>query len=685
MPDYSQYLGSVLNGSYRLDSLIRVGGMGAVYRGSHTRLPRQFAIKVLPLDSQANPELVIRFQREAEITAALQHPHIVQVTDYNVAEIGVPYLVMELLEGIDLRRQLAKHGLPDLRALRILLEQACPALAAAHQLGVVHRDLKPSNLFLCTRPQQLFHLKVLDFGVSKIVGAQSEVTSTQASIGTPRYMAPEQARGRAGEVDSRTDIFALCTMLYEMLTGKSPFAAESIPSMLYRIVHEDPEWLGDLRPDLPESLVQAIHRGMHKAREARYSSTDELWQVVSVALDEAIALGAGQPQQNTLVTGPDDSGPSRTGPPTSARADRTAWPTVATSGATPSAQAAMDAAPTRVHTGPTTPLPADRSALEQHLTGPQGPMVRRQEAQTRDTTLPRSDGQQLATHELTAIDTSPSFPGAPAGLPASAPPLPQESAVSAPLPLAPPPSAGPPSHPGLTGPHPDLDVGGRSSRTVILISAVATVAVAALVLVLVFALGGDPPETSAVDAGAGDLVSRQAARGQVDGAVTAGRPDARVARRADSAAEAPSTRRLVLTSRPSGARVTFAGKVLGRTPLQGVSIAVKAGSLRVKRPGYTSWTRAIPAGRAALRLSATLRRAAPRKGNLRVVTRSGGKMVWANLSVDGAAKGQTPRVLKVTAGKHRLRASRPGYGSATQVITVRGGGDQSVVLMLKKR
>ncbi|MCK5799076.1 MAG: serine/threonine protein kinase [Deltaproteobacteria bacterium] len=702
MPDYHQYIGRVLNGSYRLDTLIRVGGMGGVYQASHTRLPRHFAIKVLPLDSQENPELVIRFQREAEITAALQHPHIVQVTDYNVAEIGVPYLVMELLEGVDLRRHLSKEGQPSLAFLRTLIQQTTAGLQAAHDIGVVHRDLKPSNLFLCPRPHGAFHTKVLDFGVSKIVGTQSEVTSTQASIGTPRYMAPEQARGRAADVDARTDVFALCTMTYEMLTGVSPFVAESIPAMLYRIVHEDPDELTGLRPDLPSSLASAVHRGLAKGREDRYASMREAGLALDAAIAEAIRIGCDQPEatRETMLSGPDDSEPSRTGPPTGG-VGRRSWDAAVKGPHGAQVRSRMETAKTRVHTGPATPVPGvSPGAVATISATATGPQVSSLVGSVSETTAPHQGALSAAVaeeaaavaetqaldvmhHALTEISSGVSLPtfGPTSSLPPGAPPLPSDAWEG---------STSEPDASFVTGTA-SLDPASGVSRKTILISALATIVLAASILVIVLALGdrggGKAGEGSGAEMGdlgiaargVGDLAAPSVHRDREDGgaADVSARPPDR------DAHMPPSPRHLAVKTRPSGARAIYRGKLIGKTPLVGVVIPASPGSLRLTHAGYGSRTISIPAGQKDLRLSFTLHRKAPRKGSLRIMARRRGAMLWANISVDGRAQGQSPLVLKVTAGKHRIGARRSGYGKASRVVTVRAGGQQSVVLELK--
>lgn len=715
MPDYSHYIGSVFNGSYRLDSLVRVGGMGAVFRASHTRLPRTFAVKVLPLDSQANPELVIRFQREAEITAALHHPHIVQVMDYNVAEIGVPYLVMELLQGIDLRGHLARHSPVDAPFVRTALEQTTQALQSAHDLGIVHRDLKPSNLFLCPRPRNAFHVKVLDFGVSKIVGAHSDVTSTQASIGTPRYMAPEQARGKATEVDARTDIFALCTIVYEMLAGQSPFAADSIPSMLYRIVHEDPDDLSRLRPDLPLELVRAVHAGMAKDKELRYPSMMALWEALEHPLAEAGGIANIPSHLQHAVIGAEDSGSSRTGPPTNLAGNDRPWPSGPTGPRPPSdsfarrtgpALPTQSAATGRLPAARLSPLPT-ATAGSQANPWPAPPSDVSSQVGTAEVTAPRSDPRRDRS-QPGGLSFSPvrdvSGTGGPvvrsdveaatqiaADLPSAAfTEMPTQMAPDA---IAEEPWPFTPEADTRETPMPPVIRANDGVRSkVVLIAGLVTVAVAGLVLALVLAFGGDKPKGGPLPGTKPDATKgHDKTRGQ-DATAVAAHGDAKAERtprdagasRPDQRVEA-TTRPLALTTKPTGAVVIVAGKQLGSAPLKNVPITTKEARLVLRLPGYQTRVADLPAGEKPLSLTFTLRRAAPRGGRLRVICTAGGQPLWANIVVDGRKRGQSPLVLRVSAGRHTITAKRGGYGAATRQVSVRPGQELGVVIPLTKR
>lgn len=261
----------VFHDTYQLEQRLGAGGMGEVYVATHLRLNRRVAIKLLNKDRWDDPDAWSRFRREAEIASQLGHPNIVQVTDFNHTPAGEPYIVMELLEGEDLASRMKRGPIPVAQALR-LFEQLASALAAVHDKDVVHRDFKPHNVFLCDHGDDEPFPKVLDFGVSKIMGSASVVTADRALVGTPSYMAPEQAEGESRNVDARADQFALATMLYEMLSGTNPFTADSLMKSLYRVVNHDPSPLSELLPDLPAHIAPAVTRAMAKSRDDRFPS-----------------------------------------------------------------------------------------------------------------------------------------------------------------------------------------------------------------------------------------------------------------------------------------------------------------------------------------------------------------------------------------------------------------------------
>ncbi len=271
--------GDVIAGKYLIEAALGAGGMGVVFRARHTKLDGHVALKFLSRECLANPQAVSRFQREAQAAARLKNDHVVRVFDVGVHENGLPYIVMEHLEGGDLARLLRATGtLPPEQAVDLLL-QACVAVAEAHDAGIIHRDLKPSNLFCVPRADGRFTIKIVDFGISKLAGAlladEESVTVTGNFIGSPSYMSPEQMHS-ASRVDERADIWSLGVVLYECLTGKLPFPAASYPEMCLKVTQAAPVPPRAHRPELPVALEHVILKCLEKAREQRYASVGEL-------------------------------------------------------------------------------------------------------------------------------------------------------------------------------------------------------------------------------------------------------------------------------------------------------------------------------------------------------------------------------------------------------------------------
>jgi len=283
----SDPIGTILQDTYRLEGLLGKGGMGQVYEASHLRLDRRFAVKLLIPEAAADEVALARFQREARITSGLGHPHIVEVVDFNSTEEGKPYIVMELLDGESLDDRLERVGRLELPVVASIVRQATSALHVAHEKGVVHRDLKPQNIFLCRRGSQDDYVKLLDFGISKVLGSTSVVTRANSLVGSPGYMSPEQAEEQAEEIDVRSDVYGMGTVIFEMLTGAPPFSASSIPSLLYKIVHQEPPDLCALRPEIPDDVGRVVAIALGKRPEERYGSIEELWQAFSEVLEAA--------------------------------------------------------------------------------------------------------------------------------------------------------------------------------------------------------------------------------------------------------------------------------------------------------------------------------------------------------------------------------------------------------------
>jgi tRNA A-37 threonylcarbamoyl transferase component Bud32 len=268
-----RHTGRILSGTYQVGGLIAAGGMGEVYRGHHQRTRRPVAIKLLHPHLVDDALLLRRFRREAEITATLGSRNIVEVIDVDIDD-GHPYLVLELLEGEDLMARIARAPLP-LELVGEVVDQLADGLAVAHEAGVVHRDLKPENVFLAGDPAGLV-VKILDFGVSKIRTSATAITQEVALLGTPDFMAPEQAVGVTDEVGPAADIFATGGIVYCALTGRRPFTGASVPAVLRRICDEEPVPVRELRPEVPEAVEQVLAIAMAKDPAQRYTSAREL-------------------------------------------------------------------------------------------------------------------------------------------------------------------------------------------------------------------------------------------------------------------------------------------------------------------------------------------------------------------------------------------------------------------------
>lgn len=258
-----------LLGPYRIEDVLGEGGMGQVYRARDTRLERTVALKVLPADMAPDPEHVARFMQEARIMARLDHPQVVPVWD--VGSKPVPYFAMELVEGRDLDRILAQGVLAPRRAATIARD-AARALHAVHQAGIVHRDLKPGNLLLDASGT----VRLVDFGISRLVDADVRLTQPGCTMGTPAYMAPEQVDRALGEADARTDVYALGLLLYEMLVGDVPFRHEGLAGMLREIVFGNPMSPRKACPEVPPALDRVCLRATERKPDRRYPTAEAM-------------------------------------------------------------------------------------------------------------------------------------------------------------------------------------------------------------------------------------------------------------------------------------------------------------------------------------------------------------------------------------------------------------------------
>lgn len=272
-------VGDTFADKYRVEAILGKGSMATVLGARHLGLNEPVAIKVLHADMFEVPGMVERFVREARAASKIKGEHVVRVTDVDMLKNGVPFMIMERLDGADLAEVCKERGVLPIREAVDYVLQACEALAEAHALGIIHRDLKPANLFLARRPDGTTLIKVLDFGISKVTtnvtGEHYVKTAVGAMLGSPSYMSPEQMAS-ARDVDPRTDIWALGVILYRLLTGELPFQAATASLLIKVVLKTSPSPPSKLRPDLPPELDKVILRCLEKDRTRRFASVAEL-------------------------------------------------------------------------------------------------------------------------------------------------------------------------------------------------------------------------------------------------------------------------------------------------------------------------------------------------------------------------------------------------------------------------
>jgi len=276
-----ELLGQTVGGRYKIKGVLGEGGMGTVYDAEHLGLSRQVAIKVLSSTQAKKRVAVKRFQQEARAAGAIGHPNICEVYDLGLLDDGSPYLVMEKLVGQTLAERIAKEGgLPFEDVVEVAV-QVLSGLVAAHEKGIIHRDIKPENIFLARRLGCPPIIKLLDFGVSKMMAEFQtgddalDLTRTGMVMGTPYYMSPEQARGERN-LDGRVDVYATGVVMYEAIAGKRPFLAPNYNALLLAIINTNPKPLRELRPKTPPELEAIIATAMARNRNDRYASAKDL-------------------------------------------------------------------------------------------------------------------------------------------------------------------------------------------------------------------------------------------------------------------------------------------------------------------------------------------------------------------------------------------------------------------------
>ncbi|HET7541921.1 MAG TPA: protein kinase [Polyangiaceae bacterium] len=275
-------IGSTVAGKYRVDRMIGRGGMGAVFQAANLAIGKRVALKFLDHEAAQNQQACQRFQREAEAAGMAESAHIVQIFDSGVTDAGLPFLVMELLTGEDLRARLAREGRLGVAAALRIVSQVLRALMCAHEAGIVHRDLKPDNVFLCARDDEPSFVKLVDFGISKVARSRpaDTLTSRGTVLGTAFYMSPEQAQSFS-DIDGRTDLFSVGAILFEMLCGQPPHLAPTYEAVLIAICTHDAPDVRTLSPDVPPAVAALVARALQRDREQRFQSAREFLTAIA--------------------------------------------------------------------------------------------------------------------------------------------------------------------------------------------------------------------------------------------------------------------------------------------------------------------------------------------------------------------------------------------------------------------
>lgn len=405
--------GSVISNKYRLVRCLGEGGMGAVWEALNLRTQRSFALKLVRGESEILPELRQRMLREASVAGRLEHPNVIEVYDVGETEEGDPYLVMELLRGESLADLLDRRGALDSTRAAAVGAEVAAALAAAHAAGVVHRDLKPANVFLHEDAGHGRVVKVLDFGVSKLLAQESpSATVTGSPIGTPAYMSPEQAQGRR-DVDQRTDLWALGVLLFEMVAGRLPFEGSTAYAVVGAVLHAPIPRLKDRVEGVDVRLDAVVARCLERDPERRIASARELGaELESLLPKRASAVVADLDEEATL-----SRKVAREGPPSEISDTATTavvGPRAAVLAATPAAL------------GPERTLPkralAAASVLLLFVVGIVGGTLWRRSAAPEVEAVSTSAPSVVAPTATTSLEPAPSSTVAPAPSASSAPP-----------------------------------------------------------------------------------------------------------------------------------------------------------------------------------------------------------------------------------------------------------------------
>ncbi len=275
-------VGALLANKYRVERVLGQGGMGYVVEARHITLDERVALKFLLPEYAKHPEASARFLREARAAVKIKSEHVARVSDVGTLDSGAPYMVMEYLDGADLAQTLQRSGVLQVDDALDYILQASEAIAEAHTHGIVHRDLKPANLFLAKRPDGSPLVKVLDFGISKVMGGGGDhaLTKTTAAMGSALYMSPEQMQETRG-VDQRTDVYSMGIALFELLAGRQPFYAETLPQLCAEVLTGVPTPMSAYRPDVPPELAARLEKAYERDKNKRYQSISEFAMALS--------------------------------------------------------------------------------------------------------------------------------------------------------------------------------------------------------------------------------------------------------------------------------------------------------------------------------------------------------------------------------------------------------------------
>jgi len=286
-------IGTTVAGKYRVDRMIGRGGMGAVFQATNLAIGKRVALKFLDHEAAQNREACQRFQREAEAAGMAESAHIVQIFDSGATDTGLPFLVMELLTGEDLRARLRREGRLSVPSALRIVSQVLRALLCAHEAGIVHRDLKPDNIFLCARDDDPSFVKIVDFGISKVARVRAADTLTRRGtvLGTAFYMSPEQAQSFA-DIDGRTDLFSVGAMLFEMLAGKPPHVAPTYEAVLIAICTHDAVDVRSLAAEVPAGVAALVTRALQRERDQRFQSAREFLNAIAALEGTLVADGS---------------------------------------------------------------------------------------------------------------------------------------------------------------------------------------------------------------------------------------------------------------------------------------------------------------------------------------------------------------------------------------------------------